>query len=212
MSTVPQRKTRKSTINRSSNGMLMTPEEYDAITDYDDLYRYELVHGVLIVSPFATPAETDPNGELEYLLRSYRDHHPRGSALDQTLFEFYINVKDSRRRADRAIWAGLGRTPDPEKDIPTILVEFVAKSTRDRVRDYEEKRREYLELGVREYWVIDRFQRGMTVFRRPDVGVEAETVSEKSTYQTPILPGIELALGKLFTSADKWTKKKRKKA
>ena len=211
MSTTPAKKVRGSKIGRWSNGMLMTPEEFDAITDHDDLYRYELVHGVLIVSPFASPPETDPNEELGFLLRTYRDNHPSGSNLDQTLYEFYINLKDSRRRSDRAIWAGLGRTPDLEKDVPTIVVEFVAKSTRDRVRDYEEKRREYLEIGVREYWVIDRFQRSLSVFRRPDLGKEEETFDEKASYRTPLLPGFELPLGKLLAIADKWAKKKRGK-
>ena len=31
--------------------MLMTPEEFDAVTEYDDRFRYELIRGVLVVSP-----------------------------------------------------------------------------------------------------------------------------------------------------------------
>ncbi len=206
MSTFQARKTRRPKIGASSNGMLMTPEEYDAVTDYDDRFHYELVHGVLIVSPFASPSECDPNEELGYLLRLYRDTHSSGAALDQTLFEYYINLKDSRRRADRAIWAGLGRVPDLEKDVPTIAIEFVAKSTRDRIRDYEEKRCEYLELGVKEYWVIDRFKLTMTVFRRPEVGTEEELVKADAIYRTQLLPGFELPLARLLTLADKWAK------
>ncbi|MBV8608140.1 MAG: hypothetical protein JO034_11865, partial [Singulisphaera sp.] len=34
-------------LRRSSNGMLMAPEEFDAVTDCDELYQYELIHGVL---------------------------------------------------------------------------------------------------------------------------------------------------------------------
>ena len=36
-------------------------------------------------------------------------------------------------------------------------MEFVASGKRNIKRDYEEKRDEYLALGVSEYWVIDRF-------------------------------------------------------
>ena len=203
MSTFQARKTRRPKIGASSNGMLMTPEEYDAVTDYDDRFHYELVHGVLIVSPFASPSECDPNEELGYLLRLYRDTHSSGAALDQTLFEYYINLKDSRRRADRAIWAGLGRVPDLEKDVPTIAIEFVAKSTRDRIRDYEEKRCEYLELGVKEYWVIDRFRRIMTVYRP---GLDPLVVPETLVYTTGMLPGFELPLARLLSRADRWKK------
>ena len=191
-------------MRRSSNGMLMTPDEFDAVTDWDELYRYELVQGVLIVSPFASPAERDPNEELGSLLRAYQTEHPQGGALDATLFEEYLQVPNSRRRADRVIWAGLGRAPVAKHDVPTIAVEFVSKSTRDRVRDYEEKRREYLELGVLEYWVIDRFRRTLTVFRKPPLEPAEQVVDERATYRTPLLPGFDLPLARLLARADYW--------
>ncbi len=51
MSTARAQKTKRIKLTRSSNGMLMTPEEFDAVIDYDDRFVYELIHGVLIVSP-----------------------------------------------------------------------------------------------------------------------------------------------------------------
>ena len=197
---------RRVKLGRHSNGRLMTPQEFDAVRDYDDLYRYELVHGVLIVSPFAGIQERDPNEELGRLLRNYQDAHPQGSVIDTTVVEHYLNVPDGRRRADRVAWTGLGRLPEPETDVPTIVVEFVSKSTRDRVRDYVEKRREYLELGVREYWVIDRFKRTMTVFRKAGDGPEEVVVQAGSSYHSPLLPGFELPLGRLLTLANRWKK------
>src|SRR5438105_4312342 len=56
-------------------GTLMTPEEFDAVEEYDEEYRYELIHGVLVVNPIPSEAEVDPNEELGHLLRSYQDHH-----------------------------------------------------------------------------------------------------------------------------------------
>ena len=154
-------------IGPSCAGLRMSPEEFDALTNFDERYRYELVRGVLVVTPPPAEAERDPNGELEYLLRDYKKRHPQGSALDKTLAEHQIQPGDGRRRADRVIWAGLGRVPDPVADVPTIAVEFVSRGKRDWLRDYEEKRREYLALGVVEYWIIDRFRRTMTVYRNP---------------------------------------------
>ena len=192
-------------IGPHSNGMSMTVEEFDAIENYDDCYRYELIRGVLIVSPIPSAAEADPNGELEFMLRTYRRSHPQGESLDATLCERYVHLAESRRRPDRAIWAGLGRVPDLERDVPAIVVEFVSKSKRDRVRDYVEKRQEYLDLGIREYWIIDRFQRFMTVIRpdQPDL-----IVKETEIYQTPLLPGFELPLAEIFKAAARWTKKR----
>ena len=49
--------------------MLMTPEEFDAATDFDAVYSYELIHGVLIVDPPPGESGRDPNDELGNLLR-----------------------------------------------------------------------------------------------------------------------------------------------
>ena len=204
MSTARVRRPNTARLGRHSNGMLMTPEEFDATTDFDELYSYELIHGVLIVSPPPGESERDPNGELEYLLRAYQSGHQAGLALDKTLSEQYVHLADSRRRADRVIWAGLGRIPDPKTDVPAIVVEFVSNRQRDRVRDYEEKRRQYLAIGVQEYWIIDRFQRIMTVCRgRPGEPAE-QIIKENEIYRTTLLTGFELPLARLLKVADDW--------
>jgi len=193
-------------LDRSSNGMLMTPEEFDAVTDVDDRYVYELVRGVVIVSPPPGEGERDPNGELDYLFRRYKEKHPQGSLLDATLAEQYVYLSDSRRRADRVVWIGLGRVPVTTRDVPSIVVEFVSKRARDRARDYQVKRDEYRNLGVQEYWVIDRYSRTMTVFRQPSAEPSELVVSEGDVYRTPLLPGFELPLKRLFELADRWKK------
>ncbi len=204
MSTARVRRPNTARLGRHSNGMLMTPEEFDAATDFDELYSYELIHGVLIVSPPPGESERDPNGELEYLLRAYQSGHQAGSALDKTLSEQHVHLPGSRRHADRVIWAGLGRMPDPKTDVPAIVVEFVSNRQRDRVRDYEEKRRQYLAIGVQEYWVIDRFQRIMTVCRgRPGEPAE-QIIKENEIYRTTLLTGFELPLARLLKVADDW--------
>jgi Uma2 family endonuclease len=190
-------------------GTLMTPEEFDAVTRYDERFRYELVHGVLVVVPIAGAGETSPNEHLGSWLLVYQAGHPQGSSLDDTLPQQYIATRTGRRLADRIIWVGLGRLPEAQ-DVPAIAVEFVSKRRRDRVRDYEDKRREYLEVGVREYWIIDRFRRVMTVVRPQTdnpLGVE-QVVPESATYSTPLLSGFELPLARLLAVADRWTRRR----
>jgi Uma2 family endonuclease len=184
-------------------GILMTPEEFDAVEEYDENYRYELIHGVLVVSPIPLPEETGPNELLGYLLLHYQREHPKGSALDYTLPQQYVRTRTSRRLADRLIWVGLGRLPKIREDIPTIAVEFVSAGRRNRKRDYVDKRKEYLKLGVKEYWIIDRFQRTMTVVRNKKSGAEEQVVTEKQNHHTPLLPGFELPLAQILEAADK---------
>jgi Uma2 family endonuclease len=188
-------------LGPDSNGMILTPEEFDLVTDYDDLYTYELIKGVVIVNPIPSEAESSANELLGHLLLTYQESHPQGQSLDETLPERHLKTRDSRRRADRFIWTGLGRRPDPDTDVPAIVVEFVSKRRRDRQRDYSEKRMEYLASGVSEYWVIDRFQKIMTVFRREATQL---VVRENETYQTDLLPGFKLPLAQLLERADRW--------
>jgi Uma2 family endonuclease len=153
--------------------------------------------------------ERDPNEELGYLLRIYRDTNPEGRALDFTVAEQTIHATPQRRRADRAIWAGLGRQPDEEADLPEIVVEFVSARKRDAQRDYQTKRDEYLAAGVREYWIIDRFRRTLTVHRQGPEGPVTLVVTEDQDYETPLLPGFVLPLARLLARADAWRKRRR---
>ena len=185
----------------------MTTAQFDRLT-YDDCvegYRYELIKGVLVVSPAVSSAEVNPNDELCHILRTYQESHPRGRSLDATLPERDIFLPRNRRRADRVIWIGLGRLPDEKRDVPSIIIEFVSPGRRAAVRDYEAKRDEYLGLGVKEYWVIDRFLRQMTVFRPSSEGPMATIVPEGQNYETPLLPGFVLPLGRLLNQADEWS-------
>ena len=95
---------------------------------------------------------------------SYQETHPQGDSLDFTVSEQTVHIGPHRRHVDRAIWAGLGRLPQKD-ETPAITVEFVSEGRRSRQRDYQIKRDEYRSAGVREYWIIDRFARLLTVYR-----------------------------------------------
>jgi Uma2 family endonuclease len=211
MSTATARRGRSATLVRfglESNGILLTPREFDEAdaAEFDECWDYELINGVLIVSPIPLDNEVDPNEELGRWLRNYQESHPLGSALDATLPERYVRTGlnlQNRRKADRVIWAGLGRLPRPY-ETPTIVVEFVSAGRRNWLRDYIDKRDEYLAIGVREYWVFDPFQYTLTVFRLQGGKVRTRTFSKGQTYKTKLLPGFELPLARLFTVANRW--------
>jgi Uma2 family endonuclease len=188
-------------LGPEANGAYLSPEEFDAVVDWDPAYRYELIRGVVIVNPIPLESEADLNEELGRWLRNWQSEHPQGKVLDKTLPERYVYLGDgSRRRADRLLWIGLGRRPRPRVDMPAVVIEFVSKRKRDWRRDYVDKRREYLERGVLQYWVIDRFRREMTVY----TAETTRTLKEHETYTTDLLPGFELPHARLFAVAGDW--------
>jgi Uma2 family endonuclease len=185
-------------------GTLMTLQEFDNAADFNDEHRYELVHGVLVAMPFPDPTEAGPNEELSYLLWLYKERQSIGCRIDATLPNQYVRTATGCRLVDRVIWVGLGRLPDLRRDVPTIAVEFVSRSRRDRQRDYVEKRQEYIAAGVAEYWIVDRFRRTLTVVRPGPTGPLDQVVAEAETFKTPLLPGFELPLAPLLAVADRW--------
>ncbi len=84
-STGPKTRNRRTRFERrrfgpGSAGLLLTPEEFDAIS-YDQCnkrFRYELIRGVLVVSPMAGRSQTSPNDYLAYLLWNYHRNSPPG--------------------------------------------------------------------------------------------------------------------------------------
>ena len=193
------------TISRDSNGTLMTPEEFDAISDYDREYVYELINGVLIVTPSPSPGERAPSDLLAQCLRNYHDNHPEGSALNLTLPEHTLSVGDNRRRADRVIWCGFNRDVDVANDVPNIVIEMVSATRRNRKRDYQAKRRYYRELGVQEYWIMDRFERRVAVIRLDEKAESQFLLTKSDTLTTPLLPGFELPLSRWLAEADRFS-------
>jgi Uma2 family endonuclease len=184
----------------------MTAEEFDAIpaSRFVRGLRYELIGGVLVVTPPPGAGERGPNDDLGYLLTQDREGSAEGPSIDDTLPEKTV-AATNRRWADRAIWIGLGRRPDELADIPAIVIEFVSRRRRDALRDQEAKRDESLAAGVKEYWIIDRFRRIMTVDRKGAAGPTYDLVTETQNHATELLPGFILPLSRLLAKADDWT-------
>ena len=84
------------------------------------------------------------------------------------------------------------------------MVEFPSSRPADQRRDYEEKKVEYRDMGVHEYWIIDRFRRTMTVYYWRGKRWVKRTNRENETYETRLLPGFELSLKDLLQVADKY--------
>jgi len=191
-------------LGPESAGILMTPEEFDAVEEYDECYAYELIHGVLVVNSFPSPEVAAANELLGCMLLRYKCEHSQGGNLNDTLPLQYVRTPSDRRIANRLIWTGLGRMPNLKNDPATIAVEFVSAGRRNRQRDYEEKRQEYGESGITEYWIFDRFRRTLTIVAYSGSQETETVIPETQTYESPLLPGFVVPLDRILASADRY--------
>jgi Uma2 family endonuclease len=113
-----------------------------------------------------------------------------------------VPALESERHPDLAVYK---KPPRSEKSdvwaewIPDIVVEVISRGS--ELRDHDEKREEYLNIGVREYWVLDHFKQEMLALRRVKGRWSERHVRPGEGYRTRLLPGFELDLAGVFAAA-----------
>jgi Uma2 family endonuclease len=140
----------------------------------DDGNKYELIHGVLYVTPSPTDQHETIASRLTRLLDPYVAqqglgfvYHPRAVLnVDGCEVEPDLMVRQPNTTAG-AKWANAPR--------PSLIIEIASPSTRRR--DRTDKRDFYLECDIPDYWIVDGEARTVAVVRpdRPDL-VEHEAV------------------------------------
>jgi Uma2 family endonuclease len=127
----------------------------------DDGNKYELVRGVLFVTPPPTNEHETILARLTRMLEPYvaaRElgfiYHPRS----------VVRHEGSEVEPDLMVRAPLphGASEWDEAPCPILVVEVLSPSTRRR--DQTDKRDFYIAVGVSEYWVIDPERQTVRVF------------------------------------------------
>ena len=127
----------------------------------DDGNRYELVRGELFVTPAPGDNHETVASRLTRILDPYVESNGLGFVYRPRAV---IQFEGSQVEPDLMV-----RQENPGSDwakapIPVLVVEILSRSTRRR--DQEQKRQFYLDVGVGEYWMVDRERRVITVVRR----------------------------------------------
>jgi Uma2 family endonuclease len=167
----------------------------------DDGKRHELIDGEHYVTPSPNLRHQAISGNLYFLLRSWLESHPAGRVLsapfDVVFSTFDIVVPDLTYVSNRR-WAEI-ITPKHAVGSPDLVIEIGSPSTRKR--DETIKRRLYERANVAENWVVDPDIDVIRVYRRvgdrfaKPVELNAEA---SDVIGTPLLPGLELPLARIF--------------
>ena len=183
-------------------GRSLSLDEYLAV-DFVEGYRYELARGVLEVSNIPGEPHALIVCCLICALADYRREHPGvlyrfGGAGESRIL---IPGLNSGRHPDVAVLLR-GTRPDVRGQVrPAWAIEVVSAGVRARRRDYETKRAEYLAYGLLEYWIVDRFERKVTVLTRDGDAWSERVFHGDEAASGRVLPDFAVPLPALWAAA-----------
>jgi Uma2 family endonuclease len=186
-------------LGKSDQGRLLTAEEF-AEASYEEPWKYERVGGRLVVMYPDSEAHDNCEEPWRDRLILYKLGHPE--IVDKVVIDAWLMISDL---IDRIGDIGVFLRP-PENStspprpgrVPELMFEVVSPEAKDRRRDYVEKRADYHRVGVREYVVIERFDRRVAVFTYEPTGYRERVLTGSDVYQTPPLPGFRVTLDDVF--------------
>jgi Uma2 family endonuclease len=127
----------------------------------DDGNKYELVYGELFVTPAPSPSHEEIIAILVHLLARYVERWKLGRVYTARAV---VRALESEVEPDIMVRPTSPPTNDwAELPVPFLVIEVASRSTRRR--DRGKKRRFYTDLGVRQYWIVDRETRSVEIVR-----------------------------------------------
>ncbi len=159
-----------------------TLEEFEKLPR-EDGWNYELIDGVVMMSPSPSREHQEISSNLHFSLRlQLKDTQCR------SLYEMDVKFNNNIYKPDMMVFC------DKDAPLPEIVIEILSPSTRHR--DLRIKVVKYEEMGVKEYWIIDPKVKTVTV--HDFVNDTAETYGIHDTIKSFAHPEIHIAVETLF--------------
>ncbi len=189
-------------IGPSDHGHPMSLDEFDEAEGQPG-YVYELGQGVISVMEVPNLYHLALVDQIHEQLSRYRTAHrdqiyclAHGSDC-----KILVAGYESERHPDLAVYKA---SPPVEKDVwaywvPEIVIEVVSPESRHR--DYEEKPEEYLQFGIKEYWIVDADKGKMVVMKRSGGQWIEKTIKPPQVYKPGLLPGFAFSCKQVFAAA-----------
>lgn len=176
-----------------------TPEEFEALPQFDELY--ELVNGKLVKKPMPG----DDHGRIARIIMKRFDRHDPDEKLGQlwsaTTFDVgtgWMPIPDlGFMRAERVP----PRSPRSVKGVPDLVVEIHSPTdlrSKPEREQAAQKIKDWQEVGVRLIWAINPRKQEVEVYH-PDTekAVQVLSINDELTGEE-IIPGFKLKVSDLF--------------
>jgi Uma2 family endonuclease len=189
-------------VGPADHGRQMSLADFDH-AEVQEGYLYELGRGVIVVSDVPKRRHLAQVLETRTQLIAYQLANPNRiyAICSGSECKLLVGRYQSERHPDLAVY----KTLPPEGEdfwstwIPELVIEVVSPAS--ELRDYQEKREEYLAFGVHEYWIIDADKQEMLVLRRVGGRWPERIVRPPEIYKTRILPGLQFSCERVFQAA-----------
>jgi Uma2 family endonuclease len=190
-------------IGPNDHGRRMSLDDFD-LAEAEAGYRYELSRGIVNVTGIPNPSHFAMVNAVRRQLSAHDLANPGRIYGIATGSECKILVSglESERHPDLAVY----KTSPPSDNeeawsnwIPELVVEIVSKDSKSR--DYDEKREDYLQFGIQEYWIFDADKKEMLALCRSRGKWTEKTVRPLEVYRTTLLPGLEFKCEDVFKAA-----------
>ncbi len=187
----------------------MPTTERDTRLTYDDFVRFpddglrhELIDGVHYVTPSPVTRHQQLSGRLHLAIGTYLERHPDAGQLFYAPFDVIFSRWDVVEPDLLFVAADQLEilTDANVQGAPALVIEILSPGTRRR--DLGIKRELFERGGVREYWMVDPKAEDVAIYRREAEGdlvlAGRLTAGDGSALSSPLLPGFELPVEKLF--------------
>ena len=107
--------------------------------------------------------------------------------------DLMVMLKENSSKTDEEFWEGAD-----------LVVEVVSKDDKSRRRDLKEKREDYAQAGIREYWIVDPQEQQVTVLKLAGKTYKIHgDWSGKEVATSALLDGFQVQVNKIFEAAKK---------
>jgi Uma2 family endonuclease len=186
---------RKSKIGPDDHGRKMSLKDFEFV-ETEEGYHYELSRGYITVSQVAKLYHALIIAAIRNHLGAYQMAHPGlvFAILSASECKLLVREWESERHPDISVYL---TKPKGRKDdklwrhwLPDLVIEVVSERSVDR--DYIDKREEYWDLSIKEYWIVDVIRKQVVVLRRGKSDWIEKRLGPASVITTKLLPGFEL--------------------
>lgn len=173
-------------------GLRMSADEFLALPE--DPVRYELIDGVVQMSPSASYRHQQVHAEIFFQVCRFLDAHPLGSMVA----DIDIRLRDDLVYRPDLVFLTAAKAAlchDRVTEVPDLIVEIISPDS--RAFDSQTKLHDYEAAGVGEYWLIDPLQQSMRFFVLTDGTYRDAAPATPNRFASSVLRGFELDLDRL---------------